>query len=43
MRGSEFVFDGVIALYYDPNKINLNRGESYIDSPKWIKKSNNKS
>ena len=33
MRGSEFVFDGVNVLYYDVNKISLNRGESYIDSP----------
>ena len=32
MRGSEFVFDGVNALYYDLNKISLNRVESYIDS-----------
>ena len=37
MRGSEFVFDGVNALYYDLNKISLNRGRSYIDSPKWLK------
>ena len=26
MRGSEFVFDGVNALYYDFNKISLSRG-----------------
>ena len=37
MKGSEFIFDGVNALYYDPNKISLNRGKSYIDSPKWLK------
>ena len=36
MRGSEFVFDGVNVLYYDLNKISLNRGGSYIDSPAWI-------
>ena len=24
-------------LYYDFNKISLNRGGSYIDSPKWLK------
>ena len=30
MRGSDFEFDGV-------NKISLNRGGSYIDSPKWLK------
>ena len=37
MRGSNFEFDGVNFLYYDFNKINLNRGGSYIDSPKWLK------
>ena len=33
MRDSEFEFDGVNLLYYDFNKIRLNRGGSYIDSP----------
>ena len=37
MSGSEFVFDAVNVLYYDLNKISLNRGGSYIDSPEWIK------
>ena len=37
MRGSEFEFDGVNFLYYDFNKTSKNRGESYIDSPKWLK------
>ena len=37
MKGSDFEFDGVNFLYYDFNKISLNRGGSYIDSPKWIK------
>ena len=37
MRGSEFAFDGVNMLYYDLNKISLNRGGSYIDSPEWLK------
>ena len=37
MRGSEFVFDAVDALYYNLNKISLSRGGSYIDSPKWLK------
>ena len=37
MRGSEFEFDGVNLLHYDFNKISLNRGGSYIDSPEWIK------
>ena len=33
LRGSEFVFDGANVLYCDLNKISLNRGGSYIDSP----------
>ena len=37
MRGSEFEFDGVNFLYYDFNEISINRGGSYIDSPKWLK------
>ena len=37
MKGSEFEFDGVNLLYYDFNKISLNRGGSYIESAKWIK------
>ena len=37
MRESDFEFDGVNFLYYDCNKISLNRGGSYIDSPKWLK------
>ena len=37
MRGSECIFDSVDALYYDPNKVCLSRGGSYIDSPKWLK------
>ena len=37
MSGSEFVFDAVNVLYYDLNKIILNTGGSYIDSPEWIK------
>ena len=38
MKGSEFEFDGVNLLYYDFNKISLNRDGSYIESAKWIKK-----
>ena len=30
-------FDGVNFLYYDFNKTSINRGGSYIDSPKWLK------
>ena len=37
MKGSDFEFDGVNFLYYDFNKISLNRGGSYIDSPQWLK------
>ena len=37
MKGSEFAFDGFNVLYYDLNKIRLNRGKSYIDSPKRLK------
>ena len=37
MTGSDFEFDGVNFLYYDFNKISINRGGSYIDSPKWLK------
>ena len=37
MRGSDFEFDGIHLLYYDFNKISLNRGGSYIESVKWIK------
>ena len=37
MRGSEFEFDGVNFLYYDFNKTSINRGGSYIDSPKCLK------
>ena len=37
MRGSDFAFDGINFLYYDFNKISINRGGSHIDSPKWLK------
>ena len=37
MKGSDFEFDGVNFLYYDFDKTSLNRGGSYIDSPKWMK------
>ena len=29
--------DGINFLYYDFNKTSINRGGSYIDSPKWLK------
>ena len=34
---TEFVFDYVHLLYYKCHEIQPNRGESYIDSPDWIK------
>ena len=37
MGGSEFEFDGVNFLCYNFNKTSINRGGSYIDSPKWLK------
>ena len=37
MRGSKFVYDSIDALYCNLNKVNLSRGGSYIDSPKWLK------
>ena len=37
MKCSEFVFDYVHLFYYKCYKINSNRGESYRDSPDWIK------
>ena len=37
MRGSEFAYDSVDALYYNLKKASLSRGGSYIDSPKWLK------
>ena len=44
IRRSEFISDSDDLLYYRLQKISLKRGESYIDSPKWLKKNtNNKS
>ena len=37
MRGSDFEFDGNNFFYYNFNKTSINRGGSYIDSPKWLK------
>ena len=38
MKGSELVFDDVHLLYFKFHEINLNHGESSIDSPDWLKK-----
>ena len=37
MRGSDFAFEGVNLMYYDFNKISLNRSGSYIEPAKLIK------
>ena len=37
MKGSDFELDVVNFLYYDFNQTSINRGGSYIDSPKWLK------
>ena len=37
MRGCEFIFDSVDALYYNLNKTGLNGDGSYIDYPEWLK------
>ena len=37
MKGSDFVFGYIHLLYYRCQKLNPNRGGSYIDSPDWIK------
>ena len=33
MRGSEFAYDSVDALYYSLNKVSLSRSGSYINCP----------
>ena len=38
MSGIYFLFDCVHLLYCKCNKVNSNRGGSYIDSHHWIKK-----
>ena len=37
MKGSQFIFDCADVLYFDLNKISLNRGGSYIDFLEWLK------
>ena len=37
MTGSDFELDGINFLYYNFNKATINRGKSYIYSPKWLK------
>ena len=40
MKSSDFVFNYVEFLYYKFHKMNINRGESRIVSPDWIKNKN---
>ena len=37
MKGSSFVFKSIDLLYQKLHKISLNRSESHIDPPDWIK------
>ena len=37
MNKSSYTFERVDLLEYHLNKISLNRGSSYIESPKWLK------
>ena len=36
LRGSKFVFDGVIHMDIDFHRLNLTRGSSYIPLPDWL-------
>ena len=40
MKGNQFIFDSVNVLYYNLNKISLNRCGSNIDCLKWLKNKN---
>ena len=37
MRGKYFISDCALLLYYKCHRTDLNCGESYIDSPDWMK------
>ena len=37
MKGCDFIFDCVDILHYKCHEVNLNRGESFIDSSNWTK------
>ena len=38
VKSSNFIFEYVSGKHYICNKVNINRGGSYIYSPKWIKR-----
>ena len=40
MKGSSYIFERIDLLEYHLHKISLNRGNSYINSPVWIKNNN---
>ena len=37
MKGSSYIFERIDLLEYHLHKISLNRGSSYIESPKWLR------
>ena len=37
IKGSDFVFESVHLMDYKLRRVRLNRGGSYIKSPKWLK------
>ena len=37
MKGNSYIFERINLLEYHLHKISLNRGSSYIESPKWLK------
>ena len=37
IRGSDFVFDSVHLMHFKCHRVTFERGESYIDSPSWLK------
>lgn len=37
MKGSEFLFYFVDGIFYKFHTTSLNRGRTYIDSPKWMR------
>ena len=38
MKGNNFIFDSVQLMYCNFHKVNFKHGDSYIDSPDWIKR-----
>ena len=36
-KGSQFIHESVYLLYYYFHKIDMKKGESYIEFPKWLK------